>query len=102
MSDDETQIRRLIETWARAAQDGDRATVLAAHADDVVMFDVTAGHDVAFGWALLRCGTAEEFAQEPDRRLRLTIGLRKDAHRGIVTREHHSFALARDRGDRHG
>ena len=131
MTDDETQIRALIETWAKAVHDGDLDTVLAAHADGIVMFDVppphdgvrglaayretwppffewqrqgasfeiveldvTAGDDVAVAWALLRCGTAEEFAQEPDRRLRLTIGLRKDAGRWIVTHEHHSFPLA--------
>jgi uncharacterized protein (TIGR02246 family) len=129
--DDEAAIRRLIERWAAAVHAGDLATVLDAHADDIVMFDVppphdgvrgieayretwppffewqrqgavfevtelhvTAGADVAFAWALLRCGTAEEFAQEPDRRLRLTIGLRKDADGWKVTHEHHSFAIA--------
>src|ERR687896_2227165 len=41
---------------------------------EVVSLDVTAGADVAFAWALLRCGTAAELAAEPDRRLRLTLG----------------------------
>jgi len=131
MADDEEQIRDLLERWARAVHEGDLDTVLDAHADDIVMFDVppphqgvrglaeyretwppffewqrqgavfdlesldvTAGEDVAFASALLRCGTPEEFADEPDRRLRLTVGLRKDGDRWLVTHEHHSFALA--------
>jgi ketosteroid isomerase-like protein len=56
--------------------------------------EVTAGADVAFAFALLRCGTAEEFERTPERRLRLTIGLRKTAGRWTVTHEHHSFADA--------
>lgn len=35
---------------------------------------VTAGADVAFAFALLRCGTAADFDRGPERRLRLTIG----------------------------
>jgi uncharacterized protein (TIGR02246 family) len=130
MPDDEADIRQLVERWATAVHAGDLDTVLADHADDVVMFDVppphdgvrgidayretwppffewqrqgasfeiaeldvTAGDDVAFAWALLRCGTAEEFAAAPDRRLRLTIGLRRTGDRWIVTHEHHSFAI---------
>ena len=50
-----------------------------------------AGDDVAFADALLRCGMPQELEQEPDRRLRLTIGLRKEAGRWLVTHEHHSF-----------
>ena len=131
MADDDVAIRTLIEGWARAVHDGDLETVVHAHADDIVMFDVppphqgvrglaayretwppffewqrqgavfeiesldvTAGTDVAFAHALLRCGTPEEFAQDPDRRLRLTLGLRRDGDSWIVTHEHHSFALA--------
>ena len=58
---------------------------------DIVELSVTAGADVAFAWALLRCGSPDELAADPDHRLRLTIGLRKDAGRWIVTHEHHSF-----------
>ena len=58
---------------------------------DVLELSVTAGRDVAFAWALLRCGSPDELSAEPERRLRLTIGLRKDAGRWIVTHEHHSF-----------
>jgi len=122
------EIRRLVESWARAVHEGDLAGVLADHADDIVMFDVpppedgargldayratwppffewqrggahfdlvevdvTAGDDVAFAWALLRCGTEEELAADPARRLRLTIGLRREGGRWMVAHEHHSF-----------
>lgn len=53
---------------------------------------VTAGSDVAFAFALLRCGSAADFDREPEQRLRLTVGLRKVDGRWIVTHEHHSFA----------
>jgi uncharacterized protein (TIGR02246 family) len=128
MSDDVRQIRTLIETWAAAVHRGDLDTVLADHADDIVMFDVpppydgvrgvddyretwppffkwqakgatfdivelevTAGADVAYAYALLRCGTPAEHAAKPDNRLRLTLGLRKDQGRWVVAHEHHSF-----------
>jgi ketosteroid isomerase-like protein len=58
---------------------------------EVVDLDVTAGAEVGFAWALLRCGTAEELAREPDRRLRLTLGFRREAGRWVVAHEHHSF-----------
>jgi uncharacterized protein (TIGR02246 family) len=60
---------------------------------EIVSLDVTAGDDVAFAHALLRCGTPEELARDPDNRLRLTIGLRKEGGRWIVAHEHHSFPL---------
>jgi uncharacterized protein (TIGR02246 family) len=58
---------------------------------EIVSLDVTAGADVAFAYALLRCGTPEQLAAEPGTRLRLTIGLRKVDGRWVVTHEHHSF-----------
>src|ERR671919_1243407 len=102
MTDDQNQIRVLIERWAEAVHAGDLEGVLAAHADDIVMFDVppphegvrgidayretwppffewratgasfeivsldvTAGDDVAYAYALLRCGTPQEPAPQP-------------------------------------
>jgi uncharacterized protein (TIGR02246 family) len=59
---------------------------------EIESLDVTAGADVAFASALLRCGTTEQFEREPEQRLRLTIGLRKAGGRWAVTHEHHSFA----------
>ncbi len=128
MSDDQSRIRDLVERWARAVHAGDLDTVLADHAEDIVMFDVpppddgvrgiaayretwppffawqasgavfeivaldvTAGADVAFAHALLRCDTPAELAAHPDQRLRLTLGLRKEAGRWVVAHEHHSF-----------
>ena len=61
---------------------------------EIEELDVTVGDDVAFAWALLRCGTEKEFRENPENRLRLTIGLRKRDGRWIVTHEHHSFPLA--------
>jgi uncharacterized protein (TIGR02246 family) len=58
---------------------------------EIVELNVTAGEDVAFAHALLRCGQPEEFAANPDNRLRLTIGLQKRDGRWVVTHEHHSF-----------
>ncbi|WP_448628465.1 nuclear transport factor 2 family protein [Geodermatophilus sp. URMC 64] len=58
---------------------------------ELVSLEVTAGEDVAFAAALLRCGTPEEHAEHPERRLRLTVGLRKDGGRWVVAHEHHSF-----------
>ncbi|MGH3676828.1 MAG: nuclear transport factor 2 family protein [Mycobacterium sp.] len=58
---------------------------------EIVELDVTAGTDVAFAWALLRCGKPEDFAANPDNRLRLTVGLRKRDGRWVVAHEHHSF-----------
>jgi uncharacterized protein (TIGR02246 family) len=58
---------------------------------EIVSLEVTAGADVAFAHALLRCGTEEELRRDPDNRLRLTIGLRKEDGRWVVSHEHHSF-----------
>ena len=128
MTDNEMDVRALIERWAEAVHAGDIDRVLAGHSNDIVMFDVppphdgvrgieayqatwppffewqrqgavfeivaldvTAGDDVAFAHALLRCGTSEELDRNPDNRLRLTIGLRKHGGRWVVTHEHHSF-----------
>ena len=97
MTDDEEQIRTLIERWAEAVHSCDMSGVLADHSDDIVMFDVppphegvrgidayretwppffewqaqgasfeivsldvTAGDDVAYAHALLRCGTQQD------------------------------------------
>ncbi len=58
---------------------------------DILELHVTAGADVAFAWALLRCGTADDHAEHPERRLRITFGLRRQDGRWVVAHEHHSF-----------
>ena len=129
MTDDEVQVRTLIERWTAAVHAGDLDGVLVDHAADIVMFDVppphegvrgidayretwppffewqargasfeivsldvTAGDQVAYAHALLRCGTREELAVSSETRLRLTVGLRKEDGRWVVAHEHHSFA----------
>src|SRR3712207_4592676 len=51
---------------------------------EIVELAVTAGEDVAFAHALLRCDSPEGLERNPDRRLRLTLGLRRDAGRWVV------------------
>lgn len=58
---------------------------------EIVELEVTAGADVAFAHALLLCGTPEELAEHPQRRLRISFGLRKQDGRWLVAHEHHSF-----------
>ena len=126
---DTDDIRTLIHRWAEAVHLGDLDTVLADHADDIVMFDVppphrgargleeyrstwpgffdwqrsgavfeidelevTAGDDVAFVHAVLRCGKPTEQDPVVEPRLRLTVGLRREGDRWVVAHEHHSFA----------
>ena len=59
---------------------------------DIEVLEVTAGADVAYALALVRCGTQADLASHPEQRLRLTIGLRKEKGRWVFTHEHHSFA----------
>ncbi len=119
---DEDAIRDLILRWADAVHTGDLKTVLADHDPNIVMFDVPPPYDGIRGidayreswppffewqrqgadfeiveldaYALLRCGTPEDFATKPDNRLRITMGLRKRDGRWVVTHEHHSFPSA--------
>ena len=58
---------------------------------EIVSLETTVGDEVAFAHALLRCGTQEELDLDPANRLRLTVGLRKQSGRWVVTHEHHSF-----------
>jgi uncharacterized protein (TIGR02246 family) len=58
---------------------------------EIESLDVTAGNDVAYAFATLRCGKPEYFETHPDERLRLSLGLRKEDGRWVVAHEHHSF-----------
>jgi uncharacterized protein (TIGR02246 family) len=58
---------------------------------EIVSLVVAAGEDVAFAHALLLCGMPQELEANPENRLRLTLGLRKEGGRWIVAHEHHSF-----------
>ena len=58
---------------------------------EIVELDITAGTDVAYAYALLRCASRQELVEHPDNRLRLTVGLRREHGRWVVAHEHHSF-----------
>ncbi len=58
---------------------------------DIVSLNITAGDQVAFATAVLRCGTKEELKKDGTPSLRLTVGLRKDHGRWQIAHEHHSF-----------
>lgn len=65
-------------------------------AHDPVAFDisemsVTAGNDVAFVTALMRCSGTEASGEHVELDFRLTIGLRKINGHWTVTHEHHSL-----------
>lgn len=124
----DTDIRALVTRWVDGIRACDLDAVTAAHADDIVMFDVpppyegirgitayrdswppffefissgatfelleldvVAGDDIAFAYGLLRCGGEQEVAENPDNRLRLSMGLRKIDGRWQILHEHHSF-----------
>ena len=65
-------------------------------ADDPVVFDIkdidiTAGTDVAFVAALMRCAGTEKNGERIELEFRLTIGLRKIEGQWMVLHEHHSI-----------
>lgn len=64
---------------------------------EIVDLDVTAGTDVAYAVALVRCGSPAELRELPDKRLRLSLGLVKRTGQWVVQHEHHSFCDERDR-----
>ena len=57
---------------------------------DITEMSVTAGSEVAFVTALMRCAGTEPDGAESELDFRLTIGLCKIEDRWIVTHEHHS------------
>jgi ketosteroid isomerase-like protein len=54
---------------------------------DIVEMDVTAGSDVAFAFALMRCAGAKDGPLD----FRLTVGLRRVGEAWVITHEHHSI-----------
>jgi uncharacterized protein (TIGR02246 family) len=64
--------------------------------NDPVVFDIgemniTAGSDVAFVSALIRCAGTEADGERIELEFRLTMGLRKKGGEWIVMHEHHSI-----------
>jgi uncharacterized protein (TIGR02246 family) len=133
VTEDEREVKELIERWVRAVNAGDLEGVVEQHTEDVVMFDVpppyegvrgaaayravwppflewqrsaavfeldsmeiTTSSDVAFAHALVRCGPEADVRADPVPRLRLTLGLRKEGGRWVISHEHHSFPLVED------
>lgn len=60
---------------------------------ELVELRVIASDSVAFAHALARCGTTDDLAKDPSKRLRLTIGLRKVDGAWSIAHEHHSFTI---------
>jgi len=117
----ETQIRALIEKWARAVRAKDMDGVLANYAEDIVMFDVpvplqskgmkeykktwelffdrSPGGPGSFDVTELRVIASESVAychalvKIFDSKVRVTIGLRKEGRQWLIAHEHHSYPI---------
>jgi len=61
---------------------------------EIETLEITTGEEVAYAFALLRCGTREDQEENPERRLRISFGLRKEEGKWVVAHEHHSFPLS--------
>jgi uncharacterized protein (TIGR02246 family) len=57
----------------------------------ITEMSITAGSDIAFVAALMRCAVREATGEYADLDFRLTIGLRKTDGQWMVTHEHHSI-----------
>ena len=58
---------------------------------DITEMSVTAGNDVAFVTALMRCAGTEPNEEKSELEFRLTIGLRKLGGQWTIVHEHHSI-----------
>ena len=58
---------------------------------DIVEMHVTAGTEVGFATALMRCAGTEANGVDVELDFRLTVGLRKIANQWTITHEHHSI-----------
>lgn len=121
-TDDERQLRELIDDWAHAVREGDLTRVVEPHTGDVVLFDVAApvqhqglaAYREAFapflaggphqlfelGELRLTIGSNVAFAHallrieaEQDFAVRLTLGFVKSHGRWSISHEHHSATV---------
>jgi len=127
-ANNEAQIRKLIENWAKAVRNHDIDAILAHHSNDIVMYDVpepfqsvgidaylktwdvffswsqqvpgvfdiqelhiTAGENVAFCFATMKCAGKNKNGETEPLDFRLTIGLKKINNQWTITHEHHSL-----------
>lgn len=121
MTRDESQIRALVESWAKAVRAKDLAGSTAHHTSDIVMFDVPMplqskgleayrkswelffGHSPGGAGSFdvtelqIAAGDAVAFAHAilrvGESSARLTIGLRKEDGRWLIAHEHHSYPI---------
>ncbi len=126
-SSNESRIRALIDTWAKAVRAKDMDGVLANHADDIVMFDVpmplqskgmkeykktwelffdhNAGGPESFNVTELRVVASDTVAychalvKIFESKVRVTMGLRKQGGQWLIAHEHHSYPIELDSGD---
>lgn len=119
MMEDESQIRSVLEAWARAVREIDMPGILAHHSADIVMFDVpvplqsrgmqayretwdlffqySKGGPDSFNIVELEvtANNAVAFAYGilgiGSSRLRLTVGLVKRDGQWLIAHEHHSY-----------
>jgi uncharacterized protein (TIGR02246 family) len=119
-----TNIRALIDAWARAARAKDTAGVLANHTDDIVMFDVpmplqskgiqqykktwelffdnSPGGPGSFNVTELQIVASDSVAfghalvKVSDAKVRVTLGLRRVRGRWLIAHEHHSYPVELD------
>jgi uncharacterized protein (TIGR02246 family) len=117
----ESQIRALVERWAKAVRAKDMDGVLANHTADVVMFDVplplqsrgigeykktwelffdhSPGGPGSFDVTELRIVADESVAychaivKIFDSQVRVTVGLRKEKEQWLIAHEHHSYPI---------
>jgi uncharacterized protein (TIGR02246 family) len=117
----ETQIRALVQNWARAVRAKDMDGALAHHASDIVMFDVpaplqamgieeykrtwelffgnSAGGPGSFDVTELKITASETVAychalvKVFESTVRLSMGLRKEDTQWLVAHEHHSYPM---------
>lgn len=124
---DETEVRAIIENWAKAVSEGDRAGILARHATDMLMFDFPATvqglEDYDRTWdfffadplgpitftpsdLMIVAGSDVAFASctmhcdgtsAGPVDFRLTTGLRKTGGGWMIVHEHHSVPTKDDR-----
>lgn len=118
---DESQVRTLVQDWAKAVRAKNMAGALAHHTEDIVMFDVpmplqskgiegyrstwklffdnSPGGPGSFDVTELQITAGETVAYVHailcvgDSSGRLTMGLRKDDGQWLIAHEHHSYPL---------
>ena len=118
---DETQIRTLVEAWAKAVRAKDMEGALAHHTGDIVMFDVpmpvqvrgiaaykktwelffanSPGGPGSFDVTELQVTAGETVAYAHailkifKSSARLTIGMRKEKGQWLIAHEHHSYPI---------